>query len=304
MAKSSSTALISVVVPHYNLLQFLPKALHSVNKQTHDQWEILLIDDAGSECPETLLKSEFRALLGGKIVFKKNPENLGVAATRNRAIEIAKGDLIAFLDPDDWWPSDFLESQLSAVSATGQPHYTRAHLVDGDGSPTGVILGPETKPSASHASGDLSTFNFVPLSSVVIPRDLLLEVGSFDSDRGIDHVEDWDLWLRLQEQGHALNYNPDPVTYYRKHEAGATSPSKRRSILHSMANLCAKHPHNSALRNKVMHDVLDVLDQSENQLTHLRSENERMQSSLESILDSPTYRMVRRIHRWRALLSR
>lgn len=97
---------VSVIVPTYNYGKFLSRALQSIIKQTHNDIEIIVIDDASTDDTQDIVKSY------PQVIYKRNSVNLGVSASRNKGIEIASGDIITFLDADDWLQPDAIERQL------------------------------------------------------------------------------------------------------------------------------------------------------------------------------------------------
>jgi glycosyltransferase involved in cell wall biosynthesis len=106
--KSGSS--ISVVIPCYNGARYLGEALRSVADQTHSPLEIIVIDDGSTDHSASVAESS------GLRVRVIRQENRGQAAARNRGIDEARGDWIAFLDADDLWMPSKLQSQLSVVS--------------------------------------------------------------------------------------------------------------------------------------------------------------------------------------------
>src|SRR5690606_15080945 len=104
------TPLISIITPVYNSEKFLEAAILSVQNQTYSNWELILVDDASTDNSESIAREFFTE--DSRIIYEKLPVNGGPAVSRNRAIELAKGQYIAFLDSDDFWAPDKLEIQL------------------------------------------------------------------------------------------------------------------------------------------------------------------------------------------------
>ena len=102
--------LISIITPVYNVESYIEETIKSVLDQTYEKWELLLIDDCSKDnslniCEEYSKKDK-------RIKVFKQKINMGVANTRNRGIDEAKGDFICFLDADDIWDKEKLEKQL------------------------------------------------------------------------------------------------------------------------------------------------------------------------------------------------
>ena len=101
---------VSIVMPMYNALPYLKGSVDSVLKQTYSNWELLIVDDCSSDGSSDVAH-EFECS-DLRIRHIKNSKNLGVAETRNVALNMAIGDVIAFLDSDDCWLPHKLELQI------------------------------------------------------------------------------------------------------------------------------------------------------------------------------------------------
>ena len=104
------TPLISVIMPLYNAEKYLEAALTSVQHQTYPNWELIIINDASTDGSALVARKFFSE--DPRIRYENLSVNKGTAHCRNRAIHLAKGDYIAFLDSDDLWAPDKLELQL------------------------------------------------------------------------------------------------------------------------------------------------------------------------------------------------
>ena len=100
--------LVSVIIPYFNKDKTIDRAIASVIKQTYNHWEIIIIDDFSTRPLQTNKKHE-----GFPITIVRNHRNLGPGPSRQRGMEIAKGEYLAFLDADDWWDEKFLELSIS-----------------------------------------------------------------------------------------------------------------------------------------------------------------------------------------------
>jgi glycosyltransferase involved in cell wall biosynthesis len=114
-------SLISIITPVYNSERYLLEHLKSVQIQTYEHWEHILVDDCSSDGSGALIK-KFQSK-DQIIKYHRLEENSGAGIARNKAIEIAKGDYMAFLDSDDQWYSKKLEEQINFMKVNGY-HFT------------------------------------------------------------------------------------------------------------------------------------------------------------------------------------
>lgn len=199
--------IISVIVPVFNGEKTIKETIESVLNQTFTDFELIVIDD-GSQ--DRTLEVVHRIQDSRIKVFSYL--NAGQSTSRNRGITIAKGEYISFIDADDLWTPDKLESQLKALQANPEAAvaYSWTNWID----ESSQLLG---KGSHNTEQGDvfakLLLNDFVANgSNSLIRRQALTEVGGFDPS--VTPAEDWDLWLRL-----AVHYQfvavPVPQVLYR-----------------------------------------------------------------------------------------
>jgi glycosyltransferase involved in cell wall biosynthesis len=123
---------ISVVIPCYNAGRFLQETLTSVLQQTYPAYEVVVVDDGSSDDSASI------AAAFGSPVRVILQSNHGESVARNRGIDEARGDWIAFLDADDLWAPAKLERQLSCLGGQYQAVCTGAHIIDAD---SGLTIG-------------------------------------------------------------------------------------------------------------------------------------------------------------------
>ena len=106
-----SSLLISIVLPVYNQANLVRESIESVLAQTYSNWEMIIVDDCSTD-NSYQIATEY-AKKDSRIIVLQNEKNSGAAISRNKAIETAKGDYLAFLDSDDLWMPEKLEKQLN-----------------------------------------------------------------------------------------------------------------------------------------------------------------------------------------------
>ena len=105
MAKENN--LVSVIIPYFNKVTTIERAVDSVINQYHSNWEIIIVDD----CSKIKL-SKLERWKNYNITILYNEINLGPGPSRQKALDLSKGEYVAFLDADDWWDSEFIEASI------------------------------------------------------------------------------------------------------------------------------------------------------------------------------------------------
>ncbi|MFN3531094.1 MAG: glycosyltransferase [Candidatus Brocadia sp.] len=194
--KLKTGPLVSVIIPTYNRPDTLKKALESIASQTYKRIEVIVVNDAG-ENVLTLVET-FRERLS--IKYLAHNENRGLAAARNTAIKHASGKYIAYLDDDDIFFPDHIETALKILTNTNyKVVYTdayRAHQIKcGE---TYRVISKDIPYSVDYVKGIFYTTNITPILCIVHDRSCFNEVGMFDESLPV--LEDWDLWIRMSEK--------------------------------------------------------------------------------------------------------
>ena len=180
---------MSIVMPCWNSADTLPRAIESVLAQDHPAWQLIVVDD-GSDTPLDDVQTRFQ---DRRITFLRLPSNQGQAAARNTALSMAQGELITFLDADNYWDSRFLSVMAAALETHRQRDmaYCGQYLRDEECRPIAVRVG-DYDPTL------IENENYIDLNCAMIRKEALDRCGGFDiSCRAF---EDWELFLRLVEE--------------------------------------------------------------------------------------------------------
>lgn len=205
---------ISVIIPTKNRAQLLRESLESVMCQTQPVFEIIVVDMLSQDNSAHIASS-----FGKKVKFFSKPFK-NQSESRNFGIKIAKGDLIAFLDSDDWWLQKKIEEQVVFMRKNKQCAfcYTDAVVIDVSGAeiPTSYVYHyQKNNPYIGKIAKKLFRgHNVIPTSSVMVRKNILAKIGTFD-ERLFYH-EDRDLWIRLSLEGEA-GFIDKILTVYRSH---------------------------------------------------------------------------------------
>jgi glycosyltransferase involved in cell wall biosynthesis len=206
--------VVSIIIPVFNRLKYLRASIDSVFKQSFLDWELLIADD-GSD-PET--QDYLRTLddrLRVRVLWLGHTGN--PAAVRNTALREATGEYVAFLDSDDVWMPEKLQTQIESMRSHTMREwsYTGFTLVDDSGTP---LTGARAKRCPAIDGRILDQLvreeALVVTPSVVVRRELIERVGGYD-----DHLlvcEDYELWVRLASCSE-VDFIDEPLVLVRRH---------------------------------------------------------------------------------------
>jgi glycosyltransferase involved in cell wall biosynthesis len=205
--------LISIIVPCYNQVQYLPEALQSVLNQTYSDWECIIVNDGSPDDTDIVAKEWLIKDPRFKYIYK---ENGGLSSARNAGIEIAIGTYILPLDADDKIGKDYLK-----LAAKAFDHKAGLKLVYCKAEKFGAESGSWILPVYSLNS--LVRYNSI-FCSAVFRKSEWERVGGYD-DKMIYGLEDWEFWISILKDGGDVKCLDFVGFYYR-----ITSGSMARSI--------------------------------------------------------------------------
>jgi len=272
---ATSGPAVSVIIPTCNRTGSLKEALSSVFAQTFKNFEIVLVNDGGKDISPLLRLFES----SGQIVYLEHEKNRGVAATRNTAIKAARGTYIAYLDDDDIYYPEHLETLISYLeTGSHKVAYTDSHqeflewITD-----RYVSKGKKAAFGVDFDRQKLLIHNYIPTLNIAHQRDLLNETGLFDES--LETHEDWDLWIRLSQKCD-FHHIPKITAAFRTTSGPEKSASADRvSILKSMQAIYDRyaklidHPAHIEERRRAEHSL--ALEIAWNMPPHLIKEYTR-----------------------------
>lgn len=227
--------LVTAILPAYKMGAFIGGALRSIAGQTYAGWEVLVVDDHAPDDGTTGIVQEFAAAHpGNRIELIRHTHNQGVSAARNTGIASAKGHYVAFLDPDDLWAPWHLERTVRKFEDDEPVDVVTGPVVRFQNAPGRVFRKELTLPDwkVDGFPHSLALHNFLQPSATVVKRQVMEEVGGFTTDPLLQHIEDYELWVRLVKAGKRFAFLREPTSGYRKHAGAASADLERMSALH------------------------------------------------------------------------
>ena len=209
---------ISVIIPTYNRSRLLLKAIESVRKQTHQNIEIIVVDDCSIDDTEQIVRN----IQDERIRYIKHETNKGGAESRNTGIKNAAGAYIGFLDSDDQWLPEKLEKQLNifklnskiGVVYTGIATFNEEGFLD-------EILPQYRGKMISY----LLEANYInTTSSILVEKNLLDQVNGFNST--LPSCQDWDLYLKLAQKT-SFDFVGEPLVLFYQHKGERISTNNQ-----------------------------------------------------------------------------
>lgn len=217
---------ISVCIPAFNCGRYLQQAIDSVLRQSRQDFEIIVYDDASTDDTPQVVAT----VPDHRVRYFRNSRNLGVAATRNNCLAVARGKYIAWLDADDLYYSEALEIQnavLDCYSHVGLVHGAY-HVID----QYGRRLPDWPQPFSSHviengraAFRELILANYIATPAVMARRECHDQAGPFSASAG-KIGEDWDMWLRMALHTD-LAFTAIAVMQCRQHNHSTTATTRQ-----------------------------------------------------------------------------
>lgn len=237
---------ISAVIPTYNRAHLITGALESIAAQSYAVDEIIVVDDGSTDDTEAVVKSCAAKTGHGTPVIYLRQDNAGGNVARNRGIETAKGDVIAFLDSDDLWAVDKLEKQMAVLNAN--PEYGAVYCGVRE-----VVVGSDAAPEVParpYPQGDILDALLIsdvtaPTSCYAVRRAVFETAGPFDTN--LQARQDWDMWIRIARD-FKIGAVPEALTDLRSHDGPRTvsDPTRElkayKAILEKYAPLRATRP--------------------------------------------------------------
>ena len=210
---------LSVIIASYNHEKFIERTLKSLEEQTFQDFEIILIDDGSTDrTVEMAKKANSRAQ-----IFVQ--QNQGVDATRNRGIELSKGKYICFVDSDDMSAPERFERQIAVMENDPEIGlvYSDAYMVDAEDNIIGKFSDVYPVVPGNLAEALVAHYCFVPNATVMVRKETFLKTGPFDPTRNAIEYTKW-IEIALISKTY---YAPELLAYGRRHETNTSKIIKK-----------------------------------------------------------------------------
>lgn len=226
--------LISICIAAYNAEKYLEATLRTIQSQTFKDWELIVTEDGSKDRTQDFVL-DFSTKVPQNIVYNRHPTNRGLPATRNTGAAAASGEWIVFLDADDLWKPDHLESLVSA-----------SHIETSDAVFSGTVeyedatwtkLSTHTPSSQDLADLPLALYTgqlAIKSSAAMIKRESLQRFGPIGAEFSL--CSDTEYWLRILSQGGHILFSGTNTCIYRQHSA-ALSRKAAASLIEN-AHIC------------------------------------------------------------------
>ncbi len=209
--------LISVIMPACNAEQYIAQSIETVINQTYPHWELIVVDDGSTDNTKQIVLQNIEKDKRIKYFYQSNG---GQGKARNHGIKYASGDWIAFLDADDLWMPPKLELQLQTLILNGVDLvFSDVSVIDEKGIQIRNTWGVEQqKYDGVNSLVSFLKSNKIPLLTVLAKKNAVLHVNGFSESYDLQYIEDYDLWIRMLQNGSTFISTNDMLAAYRMFE--------------------------------------------------------------------------------------
>ena len=212
--------LVSIIMPSYNTAQFIEDAVQSVLKQSYTNWELIIVDDCSTDNTPEILKG----FNDDRIRCIINPDNRGAAYCRNLGLREANGEWIAFLDSDDLWLPEKLETQIQFMEKNGYAFsYTNYEEIDVNGQKNG------TKVTGPRKITQTGMFNYCWPGCLTVMYNANT-IGLIQIEN-IKKNNDYAMWLKICTKADCYLLN-QTTGFYRRGRQGSISTHSLKTLIY------------------------------------------------------------------------
>lgn len=234
---SDPAPLVSVIVPTHNRPDMLAVTLQSILNQSFRDFEIIVINDAGQDVSAVIGRCN-----APNIRYLSHERNQGLAAARNTALKAAKGSYIAYLDDDDIYYPNHLQTLVAFLENSDyNVAYTDACRIsqrkEGDVYRT---VSTEYPYSEDFDADRMLSENYIPVLCIMHRASCLQESGLFDET--LNRHEDWDLWIRISRAHPFAHIKNVTCAYTNRLDGSGMVSGSVPAFLRTFDRICQKYP--------------------------------------------------------------
>lgn len=212
--------IVSVIMPSYNTAKYIAESIESVINQTYPHWELIIVDDCSTDDTDSVVA---KYLSDGRIRYLKNEKNSGAAISRNYALREAKGKWIAFLDSDDVWLPEKLETQIAFMLENDYKFTCTDYRIRLNGTWLPYVY---TSPKVITRR---KLFNYCYFSTITVIYDR--EFVGLVQIENLRKNNDYAMWFEITKKTPCYRF-PKCLSYYYKHDGSVSAGSKWKLIKH------------------------------------------------------------------------
>jgi glycosyltransferase involved in cell wall biosynthesis len=259
--QTASKPTVSVIVPTRNRPALLTRALASIAEQTFADFEVIVVNDGGTDVTAVIAKAH---LQGRPLRCITHPSSLGAAAARNSGIRMSRGDYIAYLDDDDIYYPNHLEVLIHTARNTGA-RFFYSQSVHAKYSPhDGRRLWHRLHSDKQWDLECMLSRNRIPTLAVMHQRNCLDTTGYFDET--LRTHEDWDLWIRMMQHFPAVYVAEATCEFQTRSGPDALTVGHRQNFLETMRAVHSRYLHLAEDRARVQQQQQAVAQRLEAEL--------------------------------------
>lgn len=213
--------VVSVIIPVYNCENFIAETIESALAQTYQDIEIILVDDCSKDKSAEIIK-RYKNLHPNKIVYYRQDKNMGAAVARNKALDLAKGRYVAFLDSDDLWYPQKIEKQITLMNKSNIAFCYSAYEMIGD---DGKMINSKIKILEKAEYKHLLKRTIISTPTVILDRHIIGDLKMPLRRTGQDYA----YWLLLLRNVNVA-YGIDEALVTVRRRSGSLSKNKFQNI--------------------------------------------------------------------------
>lgn len=213
--------LVSVIIPVFNGERFITETISSVLAQTIADIEVIVVDDCSADGTAEMVERIARD--DPRILFRRQPHNMGVALTRNYALNLARGRYIAYLDSDDLWMPEKLERQIAFMTdARKGACFTSYETIEEDGSHRNYVHVPASIGYKDFLKNTITCSHTLLFDTRIVDRSLLIMPN-------LKRGQDAATWMQVMKAGHDL-YGLDEILAKNRKREGSLSSNRLAAV--------------------------------------------------------------------------